>query len=151
MNYTMTFALTPDLGSVLLLRKPDNHRNPLFRGRWTAPGGHVETGESEIYSAIREMYEETGLVIAPGAMRGILRFVCNCDPDEDEHEVAVFGTILPTRRLQRARGSEEEPVRLCSKLPEDSLWYLSPLMDLVIGRMNQPHSAGRQPKGGVDA
>ena len=37
----------------------------------TFPGGHVETGESFMQSAIREVKEETGLTVAVGALRAV--------------------------------------------------------------------------------
>ncbi len=35
--------------------------------RWLTPGGHLEPGESHLDGAVRELFEETGLVIAPEA------------------------------------------------------------------------------------
>ena len=135
-RYTMTFALSPDFGSVLLLRKPDTHPNPLFRGKWTAPGGLIEEGESEAHSATRELEEETQL--RASAMRFVLRFSCNCDPQEAEHEVAVYGTVLPFENLKAAHGEPSEPVAVFGTIPESALWYVEPLLQIVIGRMRQP-------------
>lgn len=39
---------------VLLLQKPE--------GFWETPGGHIESGESPLSAALRELHEETGLV-----------------------------------------------------------------------------------------
>ena len=33
--------------------------------RWFQPGGHIDTGETPIQAAVREVYEETGLLCAP--------------------------------------------------------------------------------------
>lgn len=41
---------------ILLTRRADN-------GRWCLPGGHVEPGETVAEACIREMREETGLVV----------------------------------------------------------------------------------------
>lgn len=46
-------VLTDDDGKILLLK----HRE----GNWDFPKGHVEEGESEIETALREIKEETGL------------------------------------------------------------------------------------------
>ena len=35
-----------------------------FGGHWSFPKGHVEEGESEVETALREVWEETGLHIA---------------------------------------------------------------------------------------
>lgn len=48
---------------ILMLQKPR-------RGWWVAPGGKVELGESLAETAVREVVEETGLVIESPALRG---------------------------------------------------------------------------------
>lgn len=48
-------------GRVLLIRRG---KEPL-RGRWVVPGGTVELGETLEEALVREMAEETGLVVRP--------------------------------------------------------------------------------------
>ncbi len=55
----------------------DQHRlllvqraNEPGRGRWSLPGGRVELGETDHQALVREMHEETGLAVEPGALVG---------------------------------------------------------------------------------
>lgn len=48
-------------GRVLLIRRA---KEPL-RGRWVVPGGTVELGETLEAAVVREVQEETGLVVTP--------------------------------------------------------------------------------------
>lgn len=137
-RYTMTFVISLDFHSFLLLHKPETHQNPLFRDRWTAPGGLIEAGESDLLSAIREMHEETNLKIDPSEMRPVLTFLCNCDPRESEHEIAVFGVSMGEDLMHCAEGSGEEPVKVFKSLPLNSFWYVEHLMALTVGRLKQP-------------
>jgi ADP-ribose pyrophosphatase YjhB (NUDIX family) len=43
------------------------------RGLWSVPGGRVEPGETERDAVVREVAEETGLVVTPGALLGRVR------------------------------------------------------------------------------
>ncbi len=138
MKYAMLFVLTPDLENVLLLLKPWAHPNPIFRDKWTAPGGHIEEGESELDGALREMWEETGLTFRQDEVRFVLNFACNCDPTESEHEVFVYAATAPIEKLNRAVGDTNEPISVWRGLPPNTLWYVSPLMDLIKGRLKQP-------------
>lgn len=48
-------------GRVLLIKRG---KEPL-RGRWVVPGGTVEAGETLEHALVREVQEETGLVVRP--------------------------------------------------------------------------------------
>jgi 8-oxo-dGTP diphosphatase len=53
-------------GRLLLVRRG---REP-GRGLWSLPGGRCEAGEDAAATAVRETYEETGLVVTAGAVVG---------------------------------------------------------------------------------
>ena len=42
-------------------------------GLWSLPGGRIEPGETDAEALVREMREETGLVIDPGQLIGTVR------------------------------------------------------------------------------
>lgn len=54
---------------------------------WCAPGGGVEAGESLSANLVREVHEETGLTIVPGALCHISEFH---NPDTGFHQVELF-------------------------------------------------------------
>jgi 8-oxo-dGTP diphosphatase len=56
-------------GRILLVRR----RNDPGSGLWSVPGGRVEPGETDTQAVIREMAEETGLAVEPGALVGRVR------------------------------------------------------------------------------
>jgi 8-oxo-dGTP diphosphatase len=56
-------------GRLLLIRRA----NDPGRGLWSIPGGRVEPGETDAEAVIREMAEETGLTVVPGALVGRVR------------------------------------------------------------------------------
>jgi ADP-ribose pyrophosphatase YjhB (NUDIX family) len=53
-------------GSLLLIKR----RNDPGRGLWSVPGGRVEAGETDAEAVVRELAEETGLVVTPSALVG---------------------------------------------------------------------------------
>lgn len=57
-------VLLVDSRGWVLLQERDEHA-PIAPERWAASGGHVEPGESFLEAAVRELREETGLVLAP--------------------------------------------------------------------------------------
>jgi len=55
-----------DCGRLLVVRR----RNPPAAGSWSLPGGRVEAGESGTEAVLREVREETGLVVTVGRLLG---------------------------------------------------------------------------------
>jgi 8-oxo-dGTP diphosphatase len=53
-------------GRLLLVQRA----NEPGRGLWSLPGGRVEPGEDDAAALVREMAEETGLVVQPGDLVG---------------------------------------------------------------------------------
>lgn len=53
-------------GRALLARRRDN-------GRWEAPGGILERDEDIIAGLVREVREETGLIVEPVALTGVYK------------------------------------------------------------------------------
>lgn len=58
-----------DEGRLLMIRRG----NEPGRGLWSVPGGRIEPGESDAEALVREMAEETGLTVEPGALVGRVR------------------------------------------------------------------------------
>ena len=58
-------------GQVLLVHRSPNRR--AFPGVWDLPGGHVETGETELAALTREMHEELCVQIAGGSAMHLCR------------------------------------------------------------------------------
>jgi len=79
-------------GHLLLIRRATEPG----AGRWSLPGGRIEAGEAMTAALVREMAEETGLVVTVGALVGLAERV-----DERhhmviiDHEVSVVGDATP--------------------------------------------------------
>jgi 8-oxo-dGTP diphosphatase len=43
------------------------------KGLWSIPGGRIEAGESDAAALVREVREETGLLVTPGRLIGSVR------------------------------------------------------------------------------
>lgn len=63
-------------GRVLLVHRSPNRL--AYPGVWVLPGGHIETGETELAALTREMREELGVQIAPGSAIHLCRLDAGC-------------------------------------------------------------------------
>jgi len=58
--------ITDPAGRLLLIKRGHEPE----AGRWSLPGGRIEPGESDQQALVREVREETGLVVTPGRLVG---------------------------------------------------------------------------------
>ena len=73
-------AVVIDGTKVLLVRRG---QEPL-RGEWSLPGGALELGETLQQGVVREVLEETGLIVAPGGVIEILDRIIREPSGQDE-------------------------------------------------------------------
>ena len=72
-------------GRVVLIRRG---KEPL-RGRWVIPGGTVELGETLQEALVREMREETGLVVRPREIVLVFDRIHREGPEVEYHYVII--------------------------------------------------------------
>jgi 8-oxo-dGTP diphosphatase len=63
-------AIVTDAGGRLLLIERGHEPEA---GRWSLPGGRVQPGESDQDAVVREVREETGLLVTPGRLVGTVQ------------------------------------------------------------------------------
>jgi 8-oxo-dGTP diphosphatase len=105
-------AVVSEHGRVLVMRRAGSHG----AGLWGLPGGHQEFGESPEDTAVREVAEETGLVVAPAARLG---FTDDPMPEIGRHYVTLF--VACTRLAGTPRLMEPEKATELAWLSPDEL------------------------------
>ena len=71
-------------GAYLMLHRVKK-QNDVNAGKWVGVGGHFEEKESPYDCAVREIFEETGLVAAALSYRGVVTFVSDTFETEQMH------------------------------------------------------------------
>ena len=112
-------------GKVLLIKRG---KEPL-RGRWVVPGGTVEVGETLEQALVREVREETGLVVRP------LEVVLVFDRIERDGESVRYHYVIVDYLCDYVSGtpqaaSDAEAVALVA--PEDLPGYQLPSKALEV-------------------
>ncbi|MDL2225526.1 NUDIX domain-containing protein [Eubacteriales bacterium OttesenSCG-928-M02] len=72
-------------------------------GHWGFPKGHMEPGETERETALREIGEETGLTVT---LAEGFRYVVNYSPAKDVEKEVVYFFATPTGGAEKMQESE---------------------------------------------
>lgn len=65
------------------------------KGLWSVPGGRIEDGESDAEALVREVREETGLIVSAGRLAGRVRRPAGNDVyDIRDYYATVTGGVL---------------------------------------------------------
>ena len=69
-----------------------SHHVPKHVGHWTLPGGGLNFGEDPAAALVREVYEETGLTVAPSGVAGVDSFYT----DHEDHAFHAVRIVYHT-------------------------------------------------------
>lgn len=115
---------------VLLVRQRDN-------GVWSTPGGIVEMEDTPADAVVREVWEETGLVVRPSRIIGVYGgpnfVVVYPNGDETQYISCMFECDVLSGQL-RAGDDEISEVRFWSR-DEARLLSMSPWLPPVLDRL----------------
>ncbi len=73
-------------GRYLMLHRVKK-KNDINEGKWIAPGGHVENGESPDDCVKREVFEETGITLKSARFRGLVTFYSKAAVNDDRGDL----------------------------------------------------------------
>ena len=126
-------------GRVLLIRRG---KEPL-RGRWVVPGGTVELGETLEQALVREIQEETGLLVRPRQVVAVFDRIQRVADRVDYHYVIVDYLCDYVAGEARA-GSDAEAVALVA--PADLPAYDLPekALEVVLDGFRRVEAQSRQ-------
>ena len=86
-------------GNTLMIHR-NSRPDDMHYGKWNAPGGKMEPGETPDECAVREVFEETGLRIENPEMRGVLTFPAF--NGEEDWYVFVFTSVSFQGKLKKS-------------------------------------------------
>jgi 8-oxo-dGTP diphosphatase len=112
-------------GDDILLMKRGEHKR-IFPGRYNGLGGHIERDEDPLSSALREVKEESGLMVTNIRLRGVY----NIDAGKETGIILfIFTCITPSREVTECSEGTLHwvPLDEVDKLPlVEDLPYLLP-------------------------
>jgi 8-oxo-dGTP diphosphatase len=122
-------AAVIDGTKVLLVRRG---REPL-KGEWSLPGGALELGETLQQGVVREVLEETGLIVVPG---GIIEILDRITSDETSGRVryhyVLIDFICHVTGGSLCSASDAEEVRWVERDQLQNGYRLAPVAMVVI-------------------
>ena len=125
-------AVLDPLGRLLMQERGDDALHD--PGRWGYPGGDLEDGEDFLAAAVRELHEETGLVVAPERLAplGRRRFRSETCGEDDELELFVVRLAVTDDDVVCGEGRQmvfvdppevsERPLHQATALTIDAVW-----------------------------
>ena len=150
--------LLDEADRILLFLDSDLGLDPVAHW-WVTPGGGVDPGESDHQAAVRELWEETGLVIDAASLGGpvLTREVVHGYSDKIVDQLEVFFSArVPAFEVDTARHTAEEQLTVADirwwPLDEivrthDDIWPRDLLAVLALAR--RPHEWSRGPVHGA--
>lgn len=119
------FPITED-GEIVLLRRGIEPG----LGAWAQPGGFLEIDETVNQAAIRETYEETGLLVEPGPIIGLYTRLEVAVVTIAFEARVVGGTAAPTREALEVRAFRPEDLPWSGLAFKTTTWALRDWIDL---------------------
>ena len=115
-----------DAGEIVLIRRGIEPG----RGSWAQPGGFLEVDETVNQAAIRETWEETGLLVEPGEIVGLYtRLEATVVTIVFEARI-VGGTAAPTPEATEIVAFEPEAIPWSEIAFKTTIWALRDWIDL---------------------
>jgi 8-oxo-dGTP pyrophosphatase MutT (NUDIX family) len=150
---TVRVLLVDDRHRLLLFQDSDDPVGALW---WMLPGGGIDPGETELAAVVRELGEETGLVVDPAAVLGplarrhVVHGYSNQIVDQDE---AFYAVRVPPFEVDVSGHTDDERrtvrqhrwwTRAELSATGDEVWpvALTPLWDLVDEPAAWPRELG---------
>lgn len=104
-------------GAYLMLHRVKKERD-INKDKWVGVGGHFEPGESPEECLLREVEEETGLILTEYRLRGVVTFIADVIPGE---YMFLYTATGYTGNLQICDEGDLEWVAR-EKVPELPIW-----------------------------
>ena len=106
-----------------------------LRGRWFLPGGGVQHGESPSESLRREIAEESGLTIVPGALLDVLSDVRTIPDGTSLHTVRLIFEVASWHGSLRPEVDGTTDAVAWFSLDEARSLPLARYVETVVGRL----------------
>lgn len=97
-------------GRVVLVRRG---REPL-RGQWSLPGGALELGETLTAGVVREVLEETGLVVRPLSLAGVFDRILPGENGRPQYHYVLVDYLCEPESGELCAGGDASEVCWCS-------------------------------------
>lgn len=125
-------VMVDDAGRLLMVRRAHEPG----RGRWSIPGGRVEAGETDAQALIREVAEETGLVVEIVRLLGTVQRQA---PDGAVFDICDYRCRVTAGTLRP--GDDADDARWCDAQTLATLPIVAGLLEALTHWHCLPHRA----------